>query len=65
MFSIHLYSVNLSYLNLAHWVLELIKIKYKCTIGFLGGRSNHLHLGNLYYITLLLSVRYFDEHNQF
>lgn len=56
---VYLPIVNIFYLGLALWVLELMKIKYKCLIGFLGSGSNCPHLGNLYYITLFSSARYF------
>lgn len=42
-----------------------ISKKYKCLVVFLGGRSNHLHLDNLYHIILLSSARYFCKHNWF
>ena len=44
---------------------ELMRIKHKRLIGFLGGRINRSHLGDLYYITWLSSARYFYEHNWF
>lgn len=55
----------ISFLKFGTLILKLIKIKYKCLVVFLGGRSNHPHLDNLYHIILLSSARYFCKHNWF